>query len=123
MALHGSKQLFFGCTRSKIKSGIKSIEGKVIMVGSAWWARAAVGGFAIKTVAPAPNSFIDAPSAKLRTVLGILKTTQCTHTFAGASGSSTIRANVLVPAGSSDHCKDGETFAPSHVYCDGIDPL
>ena len=41
---------------------------------------------------------------------------QCVHVPAGASGSSAMNANDLVPAGASFQFKPGETSAPSQVY-------
>src|SRR5688572_32229509 len=56
----------------------------------------------------------------------MLYRTQCTQTRlgalgSGASGSSTIRARLLAPAGRPDHCSGGETSFPSHVYSFGIE--
>src|SRR5215218_6047583 len=38
----------------------------------------------------------------------------------GASGSSTTKAKLLVPAGGSDHSSGGDRFSPSAVYFAGI---
>jgi hypothetical protein len=50
-------------------------------------------------------------------------TAQCWDTPEGASGSSTARTRLPVPAGTSDHDKGGEMSAPSQVYCAGISPF
>src|SRR2546421_6438738 len=49
-------------------------------------------------------------------------TAQCRKVPEGASGSSTTRTRLPVPAGTSDHDKGGEISAPSQVYCAGISP-
>src|SRR5215469_15647494 len=68
-----------------------------------------------------------APSGSEVTVGSIPKTTQWTQVIlgargSGASGSSTMRARLLVPAGSPDHARGGEVSWPSHVYFAGISP-
>jgi hypothetical protein len=78
--------------------------------------------------APAGNPDFVAFSGKLDVLAGILYTTQCTYTIfgfagSGASGSSTINAKLLVPAGASDHSSGGERSSPSQVYRDGIFPF
>src|ERR1700733_4546423 len=45
--------------------------------------------------------------------------TQCVHVPFGASGSSQIRAMLLVPLGILVHQIGGEELAPSAVYCFG----
>jgi hypothetical protein len=53
-------------------------------------------------------------------VAGRSYNTQCTHVPTGASGSSHISAELLVPAGALSQLRGGEIFSPSHVYLDGI---
>src|SRR5436305_1200802 len=50
-------------------------------------------------------------------------TAQWRNTPEGASGSSTTRTRLPVPAGTSDHDKGGEMSAPSQVYCAGMSPF
>ena len=40
----------------------------------------------------------------------------------GASGSSAIRARLVVPGGTLVHLSGGEMFLPSHVYFTGMGP-
>src|SRR6476619_1823235 len=60
-------------------------------------------------------------SGKLCLFAGMLYKTQCTHVPSGASGSSTISAKELVPAGGSFQARAGEIFFPIHEYFAGID--
>src|ERR1051325_655351 len=60
-------------------------------------------------------------SGRLCRFAGMLYKTQCTHVPAGASGSSTISARDLVPAGGSFQARAGEIFFPTHEYFAGID--
>src|SRR5436309_4391743 len=46
--------------------------------------------------------------------------TQWTHVPTGASGSSTMRTRLFVPAGDAVHSSGGETSGPSPVYLAGI---
>jgi hypothetical protein len=45
---------------------------------------------------------------------------QCVNNPLGASGSSTIRARLFAPEGTSAICKAGLVSTPSHVNFDGI---
>src|SRR5258705_12213068 len=49
-------------------------------------------------------------------------TAQCRKVPEGASGSSTTRTRLPVPAGTSDHDNGGEISALSQGYCAGISP-
>src|SRR5208282_4303211 len=46
--------------------------------------------------------------------------TQCTHVPTGASGSSAMRAKLLVFEGAFVHCSGGDTSLPSQVYFAGM---
>src|SRR5205085_6419104 len=58
-------------------------------------------------------SVVGIPSSGSRVWLGRLERTQWTHVPRGASGSSQIRARLLVPDGGSDQPNGGERSAPS----------
>src|SRR5690349_14843861 len=60
-------------------------------------------------------------SGKLCVFAGMLYKTQWTHVPAGASGSSTISAKELVPAGGSFQARAGEIFFPMQEYFAGMD--
>src|ERR1035438_9396478 len=71
--------------------------------------------------APLPRvSVVGTPSSNSRTWASRLKRTQWTQVPRGASGSSQIRAMLLVPDGGSDQRNGGDRSAPSPVYCFGI---
>ena len=50
------------------------------------------------------------------------QTNQCTHIPMGASGSSTIKAKLFVPSGTSLQARCGETSVPSQVNLVGTFP-
>jgi hypothetical protein len=60
------------------------------------------------------------PSLQENTVGGMLYTTQWIRVQPGASGSSTIKAKLLVPSGADSHTRAGEISSPSQVYFEGI---
>src|SRR5262249_46729454 len=62
------------------------------------------------------------PSGSVVVAGGIPHTTQCTHSPDGASGSSQMSANALVPCGGAVHSNGGETSAPSQVCFFGMSP-
>src|ERR1022692_674618 len=71
--------------------------------------------------APLPSvAVVGTPSSNSRAWAGKLKRTQWTQVPRGASGSSQIRAMLLVPEGGSDQRKGGDRSAPSPVYCFGM---
>src|SRR6516225_3203914 len=71
--------------------------------------------------APLPRvSVVGTPSSNSRAWLGKLKSTQWTQVPRGASGSSQMRARLLVPSGGSDHFNGGDRSSPSPVYCLGM---
>src|ERR1019366_4035143 len=71
--------------------------------------------------APLPSvAIVGTPSSNSRVGGGRLKRTQRTQVPRGASGSSQIRAMLLVPVGGSDQRNAGDRFAPSPVYCFGM---
>src|SRR6516165_8657123 len=65
-------------------------------------------------------SVVGTPSSSSRVWAGKLKRTQWTQVPRGASGSSQIRARLLVPGGGSDQPNGGDRSAPSPVYCFGM---
>src|SRR5256886_16721452 len=50
----------------------------------------------------------------------MFQTTQCVNSPLGASGSSTIKTRLFASEGTSEICKGGLVFAPSHVNFDGM---
>src|SRR4029079_4263048 len=73
------------------------------------------------------GSRVEAPSVSSVVDGGMSNRTQCTHTIlgaagSGASGSSTMRARLLVPGGIPVHARGGETSVPSQVSRFGIGP-
>src|SRR5690242_17999784 len=55
-----------------------------------------------------------APAGSALTSAGMLNITQCHQPLpVGASGSYTVKAKLLVPAGALFHASDGDTFPPS----------
>src|SRR5438309_8147377 len=73
--------------------------------------------------APAGRSWLLlVPWANSRVVAGKFQTTQWINVPEGASGSSMIRAKLLVPGGGSVQESGGEVSAPSQVNSLGISP-
>src|SRR5256886_16706881 len=50
----------------------------------------------------------------------MFQTVQCVNSPLGASGSSTIKTRLLASEGTSEICKGGLVFAPSHENFDGM---
>ena len=66
----------------------------------------------------APNG---APFSLIPFVSGpMFQTSQCVNNPLGASGSSTTKTRLFVPAGGSSKCKVGFTLEPSQVNFDGM---
>src|SRR5918995_6529047 len=76
---------------------------------------------------PAGRSFAVAAFGRLLTGTGMSYNTQCTQVVfgalgSGASGSSTMSAKLLVPAGAPLHARAGARSLPSQVYSLGMSP-
>ncbi len=118
------------CARSasagEIQLPVQRIQSEeVAMCLSRWRTRPVVADLAEAVAAvaasrrPSGRSWRRLP-AEMCVERGTFHNTQCTHTPAGASGSSMMMAKLAVLAGAPLQRRAGEMSSPLHVYCLGI---
>jgi hypothetical protein len=113
VSLHGVHQLGFGCSGRQVHGPIQGVELEEVVVrlapGRGGTAVADVDEVVLPLLPPLPRvSVVGTPSSSSRVWAGRLKRTQWTQVPRGASGSSQIRARLLVPEGGSDQPNGGD---------------